>query len=136
NALPIVEFQIEQTLLNGDFSNAEGKSATLEKCLHLINKIKDTMYKDEVIKKIANWRSQDKKFEIREEDIRQKIKIIEYSQNKKSSQQDFRQQKQNNYYNNYKLKNFKKNPENEIDFGEHKNACSQKLLAEFERVPG
>lgn len=122
NVKPIIEFQIEKAI-SCDFSNSEEKVKAIDKCLEILIKIDNDIYRSDMIKKISNWQYQGLKLNVREEDIRKRLKI--------NSMSSF---SQNNYTkNNFQNRNFKKFTKDKNEFDYSKKIMSQQILAKYEK---
>jgi DNA primase len=134
SAMPIIDFQLEQAL-DGDLTSPQGKSAIVDKCVAVLLKIKHEIYRGELIKKVVNWQVGVNKLDIREEDLRRRLKTIEYSLSKEVSQP---KPAYNNFRNSnpeYK-KNFKNFNKDNVNFDDSRKRFSQKILSKYEKVPG
>ena len=127
NVKPIIEFQIEKAL-SFDFSDPEGKVKAIDKCVEVLIKIENDIYKSDMIKKIANWQYGGKRLNVREEDIRKRLKISNMSNYSQPNQNNYNP---NNNFNQYK--SFKKFPKDKNEFDYGKKLMSQRLLAEYEK---
>ncbi|MBC7475000.1 MAG: DNA primase [Candidatus Sericytochromatia bacterium] len=137
SAKPIIEFQIEEAL-SSDFSNSENKTKIVERCVEVLLKIKDAIYRSEMITKIVNWQVNGQKINIREEDLRRTLKISDFTTNR-SEQKDTASNSipYQQYNNKFQKKEYKpKYDKNVVDFDYHKKRISQAILAKYEKEPG
>ena len=104
-ARPIIEFKIEKILSEEDLINPLGKSKAIDRCIKVLSKIQDNIYRDEMIKNISNFSVDGQRF-VREEEIRRKLKMFEFATNKVP--QPFKPKSQNYY-------NYRKNKEDYLD---------------------
>lgn len=126
NVKPIIEFKIEKAL-SVDLSKAESRTSAVEACIEILLKIDNEIYQSEMIKKIANWQYKGIKLNVREQDVRKRLRINSVPQN---------QQFQNNYQNTRfrNFKDYKKYDKNKIEFDYEQKNIIQKSLATFEKV--
>lgn len=126
NVKPLIEFKIEKAL-STDLSTAEGKSNAVEGCIEILLKIDNEIYQSEMIKKIANWQYKGIKLNVREQDIRRRLRMNSIPA----------QQNQNNYNSNNNrfrnFKDFKKFDKNKPEFDYSQKALIQKTLTEYEK---
>lgn len=102
-ASPIIEFQIENAL-RGNISNFEEKAKAIDKCIQVLLKIQNEIYVSDLIKKIVGWNENGVKLDIREEDLRRRLKAFSFKNNK-----EYLKPNNNNFNPNYKSQNFKNN---------------------------
>jgi DNA primase len=137
SAMPIIDFQLEQAL-SGDLSTPQGKAVIVDKCVEVLLKIKHEIYRGELIKKVVNWQVGSSKLDIREEDLRQRLKSKETAINKENTQQRPQFNNSGNFQNN----NFQKNnknfykDKNNVNFDLRAKLFSQKVHSKYEKVPG
>lgn len=133
---PIVEFQIEQALA-GDFKTPQSKTLLVDKCVEILRKVENVVYRTEMIKKIINWQIDGNKIDIREEDLRQRLKALEAPKPAGfPAKQNVNFQSNTSFQkSNYNKKNFKPG-EDYIDYSYDKKVFSQKMVAEYEKVTG
>lgn len=79
-AKPVLEYQIEKNL-SVDISNYEEKAKAIDKCIPLLMKIDSEIYRNDIIKKITSWKYNGVNINIREEDIRKRLKKLDKSEN-------------------------------------------------------
>ncbi|MFN8577667.1 MAG: DNA primase [Candidatus Sericytochromatia bacterium] len=123
NVKPIIEFKIEKSL-SVDLSTAEGKSNAVEGCIEVLLKIENEIYQSEMIKKIANWQYKGIKLNVREQDIRRRLRM-----NTAPTPQV--NQFQNNRFKNFR--DFKKFDKNKVEFDYIQKSINQKTLSEYEK---
>lgn len=141
---PILEFQIESALKK-DTSTPEAKAKAVDECIKVLTKIDNDIYKTEMIKKIVSWNNSGLKIDIREEDIRKRLRLLTEGKEEYT---------RTTYYhkNNYKNNNFQNNKfnNNNSKFQNNNNGFkknfygnnyyqtkpfSDKAVVEFERNP-
>lgn len=131
---PILEFQIESALKK-DISTPENKAKAIDECIKVLTKIDNDIYKTEMIKKIVNWTNSGLKIDIREEDIRRRLKLLsegkeEYYRTNYYPKNNFNKFNPNNKFQNNN--GFKKNYYNNY---QQTKPFSDKAIVEFEKNP-
>ncbi|MEK7432524.1 MAG: DNA primase [Cyanobacteriota bacterium] len=86
--LPVLEFELEKAL-SVNLNNIQEKTKALDTCIQLLLKLENDIYINELIKKIVSWKHEGKLIDIREEDIRSRLKKFTPKENTPTKKYDY-----------------------------------------------